>query len=155
MDRVKEPVNWSAVAAEAFELKLGEFARLKKEKTMENVIERLRASKIQRGNTLEKEGREIGAQWAKDQAEYDELERVADADPRELFDGLDEPGNYAYSLALIIGGFNHEEASHDDIWEVWEQILEDKKDPRLNSEQFLTGFIEGAEEVFRAVAKQI
>jgi len=43
MDRVKEPVNWSSLAADAFELKLGEIARRQEEKTLEEVIARLRA----------------------------------------------------------------------------------------------------------------
>jgi hypothetical protein len=154
MDRVKEPVNWSAIASEAFELKLGDIARKKEVKTMDTVIERLRASKIRRASDMEREGREVGIEWAKCSAEYDQLERVADANPNELFAGPDEPGAYAVSLAFVIGGLESD-ASHDEIWEAWDAIVTDVRDPRLNSEEFLRGFMEGAEEVFREVAGKV
>ncbi len=156
MDKVKESVNWSAVAANAFELKLGEIARKRQEKTMVNVVERLRASKIQRGNAMMKEGHEAGVDWAEGGAEFDELERVAACNPNELFAGLDEPGAYAYNLAQVIGGLGRD-ADHQEIWDVWQMtgVVIDKDDPRLNSEDFLRGFIEGADEVYRQVADKI
>ena len=42
MDKVKEDVNWSALACRAFEQKLAEVASKKENKTMNDVITRLR-----------------------------------------------------------------------------------------------------------------
>jgi hypothetical protein len=122
---------------------------------MDTVIERLRASKIRRASDMEREGREVGIEWAKCSAEYDQLERVADANPNELFAGPDEPGAYAGSLAFVIGGLESD-VSHDELWEVWDAIVTDgRRDLRLNSEEFLRGFMEGAEEVLREVADKV
>ena len=45
MDEVTENVNWSAVAARSFEDKLAEIISRKEIREMEEVVERLRASK--------------------------------------------------------------------------------------------------------------
>src|ERR1035441_5723797 len=97
MDRIKEPVNWSAVAAQAFELKLGEIAHHRKEKTMEHVIERLRASKIQSGSNAEKQGREVGIGWAKEAAEFNELRRLSKLDRDQFFNESNWNGSSAFS----------------------------------------------------------
>jgi len=76
MDKVKG-VNWSAVAAEAFERKLGELAAQKQEKKMEDVIQRLRASKLEDDSEIVAQGRHDGHAWAKDGATAAELKRLA------------------------------------------------------------------------------
>ena len=45
MDKVAEPVNWSAEAGRAFEAKLAEISSRKEKQNMADVIQRLRASK--------------------------------------------------------------------------------------------------------------
>jgi hypothetical protein len=156
MDRVKEPVNWSAIAKEAFELKLGDLARNRKEKTMDNVVERLRASKIQRVNTITKEGQQAGAEWAKDTAEFDELERIDEVNTNEWFNGIpNAPYGWCDYLAFMILGTREDELSGEVSRDFWEAAVGDASDSRLKSEEFLTGFIDGASEVYRSVASKL
>jgi hypothetical protein len=156
MDRVKEPVNWSAIATEAFELKLGEFARNRKEKTMDNVIERLRASKIQRVNVVQRLGGEAGKDWAKNIAEFDELERIADIDTSDYFAGQpNAPYGWSDYLAFAILGTSRDDMDASISGDFWDSALGDSRDPRLESEKFLEGFIDGAADVYRDVASKI
>lgn len=73
MDAVGEPVNWSAVASRAFEFELGEIAKRKKEKDMQEVINRLKASKLKSETAGHRQGYEYGKRWASDSAEWLEL----------------------------------------------------------------------------------
>ena len=158
MDRVKEPVNWSAIAAEAFELKLGEIARKQKEKTMDTVIARLRASKIQGASAFQKEGHVIGIGWAKEHAEFDELQRLARLDADEFF-GSDWGGDGAYAAAEVLvfkiaGTDDYDRSAATDFWE---SLLGDDADAetRLASLDFLRGFVEGAVELFEQVEGEL
>src|SRR5262245_14260814 len=87
MDAVSEPVNWSQVAVRAFEDKLAEIASRKKEKTMSDAIQRLRASKLKGDDRRYREGHEAGWAWARDVAEAEELRRLTKA-----LEGLDGRG---------------------------------------------------------------
>lgn len=73
MDAVKEPVNWSGIACRAFGEKLTEIATTKEEKTMADVIQRLRASKP---DAIYQQGQADGRRWASEQAEHDDLLRL-------------------------------------------------------------------------------
>jgi hypothetical protein len=73
MDAAKEPVNWSAVAARAFEEKLAEIATKREEKTMFDIIQRLRATKP---DLIYQQGQADGRQWASERAEYEDLQRL-------------------------------------------------------------------------------
>src|SRR4051812_22715259 len=78
MDAVKETVNWSAVATEAFRAKLVALESRKAVGDMSDVIERLRATKKKHDDEMYQEGREVGGSWAKEEAEAFELKRLAD-----------------------------------------------------------------------------
>ena|ERR1039458_1231366 len=156
MDRVKGPVNWSAVAAEAFELKLGELARKQEVKTMDTVIARLRASKIQNASADEKDGRVAGKEWAEATAELAELRRVAKIDIGQFFDESNWTVSSGYCAAeilafTIIGAkqpFIRSEAK-----DFWESVV--GSDPgdneQLDSLDFLFGFTAGAQDFFEQV----
>lgn len=75
MDKVGG-VNWSALACKAFEIELGEIAKRKEKKTMNDVIQRLRASKLQSTDVDTKLGREAGEKWAMTVAEASDLEAI-------------------------------------------------------------------------------
>src|SRR5262249_34830315 len=76
MARMQEAkgVNWSAVAARAFEEQLNEIARARKEKTMDDAILRLRAAKRCLDDEDYREGHKAGQAWACEHAEPKELE---------------------------------------------------------------------------------
>jgi hypothetical protein len=73
MDAAKEPINWSAIACRAFEEKLAEIATKKEEKTMADIIQRLRATKP---DLIYQQGLADGRRWASEQAEYEDLLRL-------------------------------------------------------------------------------
>jgi hypothetical protein len=156
MDKVREPVNWSAIAANAFELKLGEIARKQQEKTVEAVVQRLRASKLQSLSRIEAEGREVGIEWAKKYAEWNELERVAQINSDEWFSGPpNAPFCWADYLAFEIQGTNRDELDRSISEDFWYRSLGDSRDKRLDSEEFLGGFVAGAVEVFEEVENKL
>src|SRR5262249_23608495 len=66
MDAVKESVNWSGVAAAAFEAKLKELAARKEPENMEDVVKRLRAAAELEANEEYQAGFEAGQAWAKE-----------------------------------------------------------------------------------------
>ena len=76
MDKVKS-ANWSAIAYRAFEVEIGAITQTKEKKTMDDVISRLRASKMANDSELFKEGFAAGSLWAKDFAEASELEHLS------------------------------------------------------------------------------
>jgi hypothetical protein len=154
MDRVKEPLNWSAIAAEAFELKLGELARKSKEKTVETVVARLRASKLEHANHRSKEGYEAGVYWATHTAEYDELARLSELNLDEWFAGQPmAPYSFSNYLAFAILGIDTENSDDNENYErsekLWGKLNEN------DEEDYCTGFCEGALSVFREVAHKL
>jgi hypothetical protein len=76
MEKTRDEINWSQLACAAFERKLGDIASGKARKNMDDVIERLRASKQSPGTGRFKAGFEVGQDWARDTAEASELENL-------------------------------------------------------------------------------
>lgn len=87
MDDVTECVNWSSMAAGAFEIMLGQIAARKERKVTTDVIQRLRASKVEGDSDESRVGYEDGHRWATHQAQYSELKALTDQ--RDLSEGLD------------------------------------------------------------------
>lgn len=77
MDKAGPDVNWSAIAAAAFEAKLAEIAAKKVKKNMDDVIQRLRASNQENEAQSYKEGFKAGQEWAKDYAEAADLKKLS------------------------------------------------------------------------------
>src|SRR6266446_8123193 len=76
MEQVRESVNWSAIACQAFENKLAEIAARKENKSMNDVVERLKASlRSDQGKSFN-EGYEAGTNWAENTATAAELARL-------------------------------------------------------------------------------
>lgn len=147
IDDQKENVNWSEVACRAFEIRLGELAAAKQEKTMSEVIERLRASKLKSEDKMTAAGRESGRWWATHRAEYDALKRIAEIDSRDFCS--DTPWNNAKNLAaaILYADENRDDYDRDEV----EQVIRDVFDEVSESDEYLVGFIEGATEVFDEV----
>src|SRR5438477_10267197 len=76
MDRVKEPVNWSALACRAFEGKLAEIASRKECKAMTDVVERLRVSLRNEQGKSFNEGFGAGRKWAENLATAAQLKQL-------------------------------------------------------------------------------
>jgi hypothetical protein len=157
MDRVRKPVNWSSVAAEAFERRLNVMAQNKQEKSsMEAVIARLRASRDQRGLDEFALGEARGSEWAMKIAEYAELSRLEKHfDVTDMLEHYNDRTKSVFSWAerlafttlpmRPLGQYTSQDAA-----KFWARagVLEPR---HLQSAEFLRGFVEGAVSIFEQV----
>ena len=164
MDKVAEDVNWSALACQAFQEKLAEIAARKEEKTMDDVVERLRASKRKMDSEEYQHGYENGRAWANDTAEAAELERLESLEEglknqpvygwEFFFDSQAHP-NSAYSTAedlyFALQPNDQEDRDRDAAKDFWESAAGDSE----LSDSYVRGFAEGALQVWRQVKPQL
>jgi hypothetical protein len=158
MDRVNEPVNWSALACRAFEDKLGEIAARSENKTMIDVIERLRASLRDEQGQSFKEGYEIGKNWARDRATAAQLRRLESFQEttkarsiREWENWFCPPGMHKPWLELvkIIEDIkNHRNPAFAIAF--WNTLVAEGS-PQPNDGEFLRGFVDGAVDLWSQV----
>jgi hypothetical protein len=152
MDAVEEPVNWSAIASQAFENKLAEITKQRGAKNMTDVISRLRVSKKNSENKQLKAGYAAGQEWAKRNAEAEQLERLESFYPSDQWNY----GHYgvAQKVAIVILGNEDEEDDQKaarDIRSFWDQqIGEDEPE-----DDVIRGFAEGALSIWKDVKDQI
>ena len=161
MDGVLVDVNWSAIAAEAFERKLREIARNQEESMdMEAVIARLRASKGARGLDEFALGEARGTEWAMRVAEFAELRRL-----ERSFDvtgmvmdwvkGTGSALGWAEQLAFTtmpmgtLGSHTRQDAA--DFWERAGVI----EPGHLTHMEFLRGFAHGAMAIYNSVKDKV
>lgn len=161
MDAVSKGVNWSAVAAEAFRRKLLEIDSSREAKTMDEVIERLRAAKKLEDSETYQEGHEAGVCWAKSEARPRQLRNL-----QKWHDGLqdslegslelmgDEDAVFGIDteLAGIIEGNDLDRRGGEEFWEV---VLGEGGPERIAEGSFAHGFVEGALEVWAKVSRKI
>jgi len=148
MDEVKDQVNWSAVARDAFEAKLSDIARSKELEMDDKAVTRLRQSKEAFQAKERESGKECGREWATNKADYEELVNLNRSledhghDYDEWMSGVDDPT--AWIMSVIDGepgGYNFHRDEQDSLWG-------SIKDPGAD---FVAGFAEGAIEVFDKV----
>jgi hypothetical protein len=151
MDAVKEEVNWSALAARAFEEKLIEIASRKAEQSVNDVIRRLRASKCRSEDERFKEGEKAGREWAKTKAEYEELDNVGDWDWDSFIGdgGPHVPFRVYYTM--------HPERSKEPepAEAFWTGVLGERFLLFTSDAKFMKGFMKGVAEVWRAVEGKV
>jgi hypothetical protein len=154
MDKVADQVNWSAVAASAFEKKLGEIAESKETKDMNDVIQRLRKSKIESEGETFKEGRDAGKSWVENNAEVPELKRLDryhaenHRDAWYLCTVESDAFSAAEHLARAITGDN--DLDRSGMREFWQGVLGDDEE-KIHDDDFLKGFVDGAMELWSEV----
>lgn len=148
MDSLEGTVNWSRIAAEAFERELNR----KEDTTMESVIERLRASKMQRGLDYFALGEARGLEWAKHTAEYGDLRRLERFDVVDMLHKPEARNDLTWADAIAFqilpGPFAHTQAEAAEFWRSSAGVLEKE---HLKSVKFLQGFITGALSIYRTV----
>lgn len=152
MDKCREPVNWSQVASNAFELKLGEVAEVKEKKTMTDVVQRLRAAKIKNSGGKVKAAMPFGREWATEDAEPDQLERLAEyAESECAFDhtGVSSAHSIAEHIAFAILDIEKDRQGAREFWQTALGIGDFPDDKTAE------GFARGALEVWEAVRDQV
>jgi hypothetical protein len=157
MDAVGDSVNWSALAARAFEAKLLEIElRSKRTMSKEDVLKRLRAAKAEDDEEEVADGKQAGREWAEQDARPKELRRLeglySRCTGREWEDFFDAPGSTAYSTAerLLFTLHPENDGDRQEAGSFWEGALGDDK-ARAEEDAFLQGFAEGALEVWNEV----
>jgi hypothetical protein len=159
MDAVDESVNWSAVASRAFEAKLVEIAAKKEQKSMDDIVARLRVSKRRVDDEQYQEGEKVGRAWVEEDAEADELENlerwllIYRGNEDAIFrDDL----NHAYSSAelTVFGIWPDRDGDRSAAEEFWEERLGDDASAAEHV-QFVRGFVDGALDMWRKVKDQL
>jgi hypothetical protein len=107
MDAVADQVNWSAVAAAAFERKLVEIAARREPQNMNDIINRLRESNKECEKEVFEEGRRAGKEWASKYASAKELRRLAKWDNEhgqemEWVSGDNDAYGVAHNILAVI-----------------------------------------------------
>ena len=112
-------------------------------------IQRLRKSKASHRQNAHAEGLEAGKFWALDDAEFDELERVASMNDFEDLHRIDaEPSDFAHAIARAVLG-PADDPSHSDIVDKAEQLF-GEAEVETAPVEFYEGFVEGAVNVYQA-----
>jgi hypothetical protein len=148
MAAITEAVNWSAIACRAFEATLAEIAARKERKVMDDVVQRLRASKQRIEDEQYQEGEEAGRRWAENEAEADELSRLeqcrqgAGYDWARLFYQRESQA-YSADEWLFFRIRPEFEGDREEARLFWEDVL--GEDAHLTDiPSFVQGFAEGA-----------
>lgn len=153
MEEVTESVNWSAVAAAAFENKLGELAKLKETKTMNEIVARLKASKNATDDVEYKEGYNLGVDWASHRAEYSELAHLVEF--KEKW-GEEDSTDEVHGLMQWIAKSVNSELDYLDFWSsVFNESYSVGSEIQNTTIPKLDGFIDGAVEIFTKVQDQL
>ena len=139
MDAIGTGINWSSVAQAAFDREIS-LRKWQKEPTMENVIERLRASKSEFAQGERELGIQHGRDWAMLRSDYDRLRRMA----KIRFGQTDAPYWRVADQALGIDESNRD----DSFWF-------DHDTGEFPSDEYVQAFVEGATEVWEQVSSKI
>ena len=156
-----EKIRWSSIAQQAFSAELAHIASTKEIGNMDDVIERLRASKRSKADEDRKVGRAAGVEWAKHDAQYDELRRVAIEIARDTVGELSRLESDGGSLALPtliqerVQGLDQNlvEISEDDLCHFYG--VESRMVPYQLTKDYVAGFLSGANDVWLEVKDRI
>jgi hypothetical protein len=151
MDQIKEQVNWSAVAAEAFQRKVVEI-RTRRTKTMTKakLVERLRAAGEADPKGFEA-GSDHGRKWAEEKAIPRYLRNLA-KNQKEAFEEYrgddEERAHLSLRLAWAV-------TSGDRNWKmIWTDAL-GTSEFFMDEEDFARGFVAGALEAWEEVKDEL
>jgi hypothetical protein len=161
MDAIKDQVNWSAVAARAFQAELDWINRRSK-RTMnkEDIVKRMKAEAEEDSKEEYQEGYEMGKDWAQEYAKPRELRAL---DNLSRNSGCD----LSVTLAVYVNGMNHsiawglwqaiykQEPNHDEVRRFWEEALGDDNADRIEDQDFARGFCEGALAIWEEVKDEV
>ena len=158
MKGLKEPVNWSQVATQAFEERLASMKQVKEAISMEEVVQRLRVSRRNDGNPDFKKGLEAGRVWAQQAAKWQELERLAkkysSAAWEKTGDGSRQSEASTHFSLLLYDATDLRDLHHNlmrDFWDVWAIGVPESGVVF----DFIHGFWKGAVDVYEEVRDQV
>jgi hypothetical protein len=152
MGKVKEDINWSAIACQAFQSKLAEIATQKEKLEMDDVIERLRLSKQQHVSESHREGLAAGEEWARKYAGFTELEALG-----KMYEERDFETYFEVDDSSADGPAERIADRINPNIEFWDSAVGDNDEARAQIENpdFLRGFCDGARQVWLDVASKL
>jgi hypothetical protein len=162
MDAV-EGVNWSPLACRAFEAKLAEISSEKSDKSIVDVVNRLRGSANAFNDAAYMEGKQHGRQWAQDHAtaeELDSLEKLTSKWTEDLWGRDLDPGPDAeFTDREVLFNqirFNVNGARGDrDAARIFWDDTEPQKGRKHDGPRYLRGFADGALSLWRDVKDKL
>lgn len=166
MRATKGEVNWSAIAAQAFEAELTRLDIRKGNKKMDHVVERLRASRRECVTSLFETGFMEGRMWAEEVAEEIELRRLERArltaksqmnfGYNNWLLGLRDKPNISPRAAFVycIRPTDYDVLYEEGIDNFWEEVLEVSA-PESDESEFVHGFADGALSIWEEVANKL
>jgi hypothetical protein len=161
MDAVADRVNWSAVAARAFEAELVR-VEMQRRETMskEDVIRRMKAAGVEESEQEKAEGVAAGRAWAEREAtpgELRRLQRYCDSIGNDWWQIIGRDDTSAYSPGeLIYFGFHPGDDKDRDAAEAfWESAIGEGYEGRMTDGDFLDGFVDGALAVWSEVRDKL
>jgi len=146
MAAFKDRINWSKIAQEAFERAI-KYEELMETNVDEAKLERLRASRDAKEEARNAEGAAAGKRWALDEADHEQLERVASLDISGVVDSYHDSAKDDAAKTLAAALCDDEDVHWDDVAAQMEMIF-GRKSPSLAE---IEGFIEGATEIYSQV----
>ncbi|NQU25732.1 MAG: hypothetical protein HQ567_30965 [Candidatus Nealsonbacteria bacterium] len=156
MSKVREDVNWSALACKAFEDKLTEIKLKERTRGMESAIERLRASKGVADSEDYEHGFSVGRKWAEKWSTappLEKLERLRDTSDWDSF--FSQQGSSAYGIdeQLYFCMYPEFDGSRQEARDFWDSAIGDdeydvvaRKRPEV-----IKGWAEGALDFWNTV----
>lgn len=149
MSEVTESVNWSAIACAAFQAHLAMLAIKKPYVQMQEVIERLKASKELGEAKSLTFGERAGRQWAAKRANADELQCLANAWDR-IHNKLFEAGAAHLQFFRVIN--SRPMPNEKDAAAFWRDATGEEKTP---DDTFVEAFASGAINLWQEVRHQL
>ena len=153
MDETDDRANWSGIAQRAFEVELDHVETVMEIKTMTDVIERLRASKTESAERQAETGRQLGVDWAKRFADYEELRRIAGIDTSNFQVIYSEDTGWESAEWVVEQTIGDAPASADEVAEFY-GLENDMLDAVLTT-KFVEAFVVGASEVWSEIKDKI
>jgi hypothetical protein len=141
MDAVGDSINWSEVARPAIASAVATYEQ-RKTKTMDTIVERLRASKQEAYSEDKTQGHEHGRTWAEEGAEYRDLQRLDKAWARSGSDGS--------PLDVLMHAIDADDLTPE---ERLNYLFDDERFDA--SDEYYESFIEGALELFHKVKNKL
>lgn len=139
--------NWSGVAQEAFELELRTTAKENME--MDDVIERLRASKTKKEQTEKPAWIKKGREWAMRVPDADELERLGELD-------YSDAESWEDILRLMVSTYQDDDTNWDEMSDFSEvNFTGDILHKRKPSKNHMLWWLDGVQEVWEEVKHEI
>jgi hypothetical protein len=157
MDDAGAEINWSAVASRAFEERLTEIASSRKEKTMNEVVQRLRGSLKTEENRSFQMGRNDGRRWAEDLAEVHHLWTLENLSKKlpEKKDWEDALKKHKWNFDWLWWEFDPQFRNHPALKKFEDQFRMADDDRAINLPSYVHGFVEGGLSLWREVKDKL